>query len=73
MNAAVHIVPALGVEADAARVASNSGCAGSGITHAALVTADRIDGPVDLVLVAVAAGRGDRFVAHLRQSGAIPW
>lgn len=68
MNALAHIVPALGVAADLDR---GGGYAGSGIATAALQTADRFAGPVDLVLVAVEAGRGEAFVLQLLDMGAV--
>lgn len=68
MNAIAHVVPALGVTADRNRSRLH---AGSGIAAAALQTAERFGGPVDLVLIAVEAGRGETLVRSLLKTGAV--
>lgn len=68
MNAIAHVVPALGVTADRNR--GRLQC-GRGIATAALQTADRFGEPVDLVLIAVEAGRGEAFVRSLLKTGAV--
>ncbi len=60
MRAAVHIVPAAGVELDRA---------GTGIATAALRTVGMLDEAVDLVLVAVPAGSGRDLVTRLLENG----
>jgi hypothetical protein len=64
MIAAVHVVPAAGVELD-----RESGRRATGIATAALRTVDAIAGPVDLVLVAVPAGRGWELAGELLEAG----
>jgi hypothetical protein len=54
---AAHVVPAAGVHLD--RACGGRNMRGSGIAHAALATADRAGGDVDLVIVAVPRGRGE--------------
>lgn len=61
MKAAVHIVPAAGVELDTT---------GSGILTAALRTVEALKEPVDLVMLAVPAGSANEFVAQLFENGA---
>lgn len=69
MKAAVHIVPAAGVELDKANNTGRSGTAGSGMATAALQTCDKLDQPVDLVLIAVPAGTAQNFVRQLFENG----
>lgn len=64
MIAAVHVVPAAGVQADRA-----AGRRATGIATAALRTVDAVTGPVDLVLIAVPAGRGWEFAGELLENG----
>ncbi len=73
MNAAVHIVPAVGVERDkrpAVGVCPGRH-AGTGIATAALHTCEQLDEPVDLILLAVPAGRAEAFVEQLRRNGRV--
>lgn len=71
MRAAVHIVPAAGVENDKGTGAG--ACpgrhAGSGIATAALQTCERLGQPVDLILLAVPAGSAEAYVARLVENG----
>ncbi len=71
MNAAVHIVPAAGVDRD--KGPDTGVCpgrhAGTGIATAALRTCEELDGPVDLILLAVPEGCAEAFVEQLRRNG----
>lgn len=62
MRAAIHVIPAAGLSAEA-QLGRNGG---SGIATAALQTAERLGAGADLVLVAVAAGEGPRLAEQLR-------
>jgi hypothetical protein len=69
MRAAVHVIPCAGVLAEAGRAASRSGRAGSGLATAALRTAERLEAPADLVLIAVPAGDGHDLADRLLAAG----
>lgn len=64
MTASVHVIPAAGILAELDRGRDG----GSGIATAALQTAQRAGGDVDLVLVAVPAGQGTRLADRFRDS-----
>lgn len=65
MRAAVHVIPCAGVLKAAGEVGLN---AGSGIARAGLQTAERLEEPADLVLLAVPAGAGAGIAAKLEAS-----
>jgi hypothetical protein len=75
MRATVHVIPCVGILADAGR-SSDGRNNGTGIATAALRTAERLEAPADLVLIAVPAGTGqavaDRLVARDRGPAAPP-
>jgi len=64
MNAAVSVVPAAGVTLDRNR-GPDGRLNGSGIAHTALCTADALDGPADLIILAVPAGHADKLAASI--------
>lgn len=66
MRAAVHIVPAAGVELDRD---SDARRPGTGIATAALQTVGMLGEAVDLVLIAVPAGSGRELVMQLLRNG----
>lgn len=65
MTASIHVIPAAGMRAEA----DNGSKGGSGIATVALRTAERVGTDVDLVLVAVAPGEGERLAAYLGGQG----
>lgn len=73
MRSAVHVIPCAGILADLDR---GPGLIGSGIATAALRTAERLEAPADLVLLAVPAGQGqaiaDKLAASDRGPGTRP-
>lgn len=68
MRAAVYVIPCAGV----LQAAGEHGLhRGSGIVHAALRTAERLEEAADLVLVAVPAGSGQGLADKLVASGRV--
>lgn len=63
MRCAVHVIPCRGLLADASHGPGRLN--GSGIATAALRTAERLEQPADLVLIAVPAGEGNAVADRL--------
>lgn len=78
MRTAAHVIPCAGVLKCAGAFhaayqrtgrAGNAGSAGDGIAHAVLTTAERLEGPADVVVLAVPAGAGQDLVDRLLAQG----
>lgn len=76
MRAAAHVIPCTGVLRCAAAYADRAlrrgpghGSAGDGVAHAVLTTAERLEAPADVVLIAVPAGNGQGLVDRLLAQG----
>lgn len=66
MRAAVHVIPCAGILQAAGERPPHRG---SGLAHAALATAERLEQPADLVLVAVPAGQGQAVADKIIGAG----